>query len=1520
MEPRTSFRQSQHFSKHGLYDPNYEHDACGVGFIAHIDGEASHAIVTQGLKILENLSHRGATGADANTGDGAGMMVQIPDGFFRRETRRLQMSLPEPGQYGLGMFFLPTEPALCSSCVKAVEDVAQQEGCVVLGWREVPVDPEALGERAREDMPLIKQVFASVPGVSGQALEDRLYIVRKQIEKHFWDITQGDREKAYCVSFSMRTVIYKGLMMASQVMPFYHDLQSEDFVSALAVVHQRYSTNTFPSWSLAQPFRYLAHNGEINTLRGNLRWMRSRERNFKSERFGDAISKVIPVIEPGCSDSAALDNALELLARNGRNLSHSMMMLIPQAWGDMYPMGPDLRGFFEYHAGLVEPWDGPAAVAFSDGLQVGAMLDRNGLRPARFTITRDRLMVFASEAGVLDLDPSTILECGALRPGQMVLVDLQEKRVIRDYEIKMRLARQQPYRRWVEENHVLIHGFFNAVRAVEPDQGSLLTRQRLFGYTREDLRRILDVMASEGHEAVGSMGADQPLAVLSERPQLLYWYFKQLFAQVTNPAIDPIREELVMTLMTFLGSPDQILTEVPQHARLIKLKHPVLSNDDMERLRNLYDARFSACTLTIGFDPVADEGGKTLDDALQSLCSQAEQAGREGYRNIILSDRNLPDDKAPIPAVLAVSAVNQRLIEKRMRTSISLIMETGEAREVMHFAVLLGYGASAVNPYLAFESIADMAMRGQLFQEIGVAKAVENYVNAVCKGLLKIMSKMGISTLRSYRNSQTFQIIGLAPSVVDRYFPGTASPVGGIGLEGIAIEAVSRYRASRSEQADRTPLLEHGGHYQFAQDGERHLWTPDSIRFLQQATRTNDVAVYRQYADLINRQEKKQSTLRGLFKFRNVRPVPLSEVESAAEIAKRFVTGAMSFGSISKEAHETLAIAMNRLGGMSNSGEGGEDSDRFHAPPGTDNRCSAIKQIASGRFGVTIDYLVNARDLQIKISQGAKPGEGGQLPGHKVNKEIARVRHATPGVTLISPPPHHDIYSIEDIAQLIYDLKNANPKARVSVKLVSEVGVGTVAAGVAKGHADMILISGYDGGTGASPLTSLKHAGGPWELGLAETQQTLLLNGLRNRVRLQVDGQLKTGRDVAVAALLGAEEFGFATAPLVVCGCVMMRKCHTNNCPVGVATQDPELRKLYTGKPEHVVNYFMMVAEECREIMASLGMRTLDEMVGRSDLLEVNPAVDFWKAKGLDFSRLLMYTDFPQQARHCTQPQRHGLEGSLDYTIMKDVLDALDEGKPLRKELTIRNIHRTVGTLISSEIARRFGAAGLPEDTLTLVYQGTAGQSFGAFASRGMTMLLQGEANDYVGKGLSGGKIIVQAFPGTDFDPAANIIAGNVAFYGATAGEAYLNGQAGERFAIRNSGATVVVEGVGDHGCEYMTGGVAVILGPTGVNFGAGMSGGIAYVYDEHGTFDNQCNLATLDLELVSSEEDRKILKSLLEAHVRYTHSPKAKHILDNWVRLVPRFIKVFPMEYKRALGRLSREDAETERREVVQQ
>jgi glutamate synthase domain-containing protein 2/glutamate synthase domain-containing protein 1/glutamate synthase domain-containing protein 3 len=1496
----------------GLYDPGQEHDACGVGFVLNLSGKPSHAIIERGIEVLRNLMHRGATGADAFTGDGAGLLVQVPDAFMRDEAASLGFSLPAAGLYGVGMLFVPQDAAARESCRGLVRKAAEDEGLSCLGWRDVPVDASVIGEKARAEMPVMLQCFIASPGVQGEELERKLYLLRKQVERGS-DCPPGGPNGFYVASLSSRTIVYKGMMLGPQVPRFYTDLNHPSFVSAVAVIHQRYSTNTFPSWPLAHPFRFLAHNGEINTLRGNRNWMRAREGNLSSPLFGDDIRKVIPVLEAAGSDSANLDNALELLARGGRSLAHSMMMLMPQAWGHEYPMGPDLRGFFEYHAGLMEPWDGPAAVVFTDGRFVGATLDRNGLRPTRYTRMRDGFMVFASEAGVLDLPAADVVEKGALRPGQMLLVDLQEHRLFKDYEIKMQLARQQPYRRWVDENRIDVHGFYGAVGAVTPDAATLHANQLRFGYTREDTQIILDSMAGKAVEPTGSMGSDQPLAVLSEKPQLLYWYFKQLFAQVTNPPIDPIREELVMSLMTFLGTTDSILTEVPGHARLVKLKYPILSNEDMERIRTLNLPDFGSATLPMGF--AAPGSGRMLEAGIDRLCADAEAAIRGGARLLVLSDRGLPRDQVAIPALLAVSAVNQHLVRSGLRTQSGLLVETGEAREVMHMALLLGYGASAINPYLVYETVADMVARGELTVRVGVTQAIENYIKAACKGLLKVMSKMGISTLRSYRNAQVFEAVGLNRSVVDRYFEGTASRIEGIGLDEIAAEAAARHRLAFGESPR---LLPSGGQYRFRNDGERHLWTTETISLLQQATRTGDRAIYRRYASLINDQSQKQSTLRGLFSFTSGAQVPLEEVEPVSAIVKRFVTGAMSFGSISRETHETLAIAMNRLGGMSNSGEGGEDPARYKPLSNGDNRCSAVKQVASGRFGVTAEYLVNARELQIKIAQGAKPGEGGQLPGHKVEPEIARVRHSTPGVTLISPPPHHDIYSIEDIAQLIYDLHNANDEARVSVKLVSEVGVGTVAAGVAKGRADMILISGYDGGTGASPLSSIKHAGAPWELGLAETQQTLVMNNLRSRVRLQTDGQLKTGRDVVVAALLGAEEFGFATTALVVCGCVMMRKCHNNTCPVGVATQDSELRKRFSGRPEYVVNFFTMLAEEVRELMAELGFRTVDEMVGRADRLEVNRAIKFWKARGLDFSKVFHHVEAESDAVRCTQRQDHNIGEALDYRILPQLKDAIEKGRPAALSMPIRNTNRTVGTIVASRIARRYGNPGLPQDTIRLEFSGAAGQSFGAFCARGMTLVLNGEANDYLGKGLSGATIVVKPYPDAVYEAAANMVAGNVLLYGATAGEAFINGRVGERFAIRNSGANAVVEGVGDHGCEYMTGGRIVILGATGVNFAAGMSGGIAYVYDETGMFDANCNLEMVDLEMVLTKADEKELRGLIERHVALTGSPKGKAILGEWPSARQRFVKVLPMEYRRVLGQMSREDEATEREEVV--
>ncbi|NQU40221.1 MAG: glutamate synthase large subunit [Lentisphaerae bacterium] len=1504
-------------AKQGLYSPEYEHDACGVGFLANVNGKPTHAIIERGIEVLKNLLHRGATGADTSTGDGAGLLFQLPDKFFRRMAPSLMSDpLPPAGAYGVGMFFLPRDEKLRVACCRLVEETVESEGLTFLAWREVPTDGSVLGEQARVDEPSVMQSFIGSDTLRDDDLERKLYVVRRLIEKRVEAEYPSDR-MFYVPSFSCRTIVYKGLMMATQVPGYYADLGQPDVESAVAVVHQRYSTNTFPSWPLAQPFRTLAHNGEINTLRGNLNGMRSRERNMTSDVFGDDMPKVIPVIQPGGSDSAALDNTLELLVRGGRSIDHALMMLVPQAWGSKYPMGPNLRGFFEYHAGIMEPWDGPAALAFTDGRFVGALLDRNGLRPARYTLTKDGFFVFASEAGVLDLPAADTIERGALRPGQMLMIDLEHGHIQKDAEVKTQLARRQPYRRWVEENHLLIHGLFNDMNAIEPDRKTLLTRQRLFGYTREDRTIILGDMAMKGKEPVGSMGSDQPLAVLSEKPQLLYWYFKQLFAQITNPAIDSIREELVMSLTTFMGTTDRILTETPRHARLVKLRHPILSDDDLERVRSLKQPDFEALTIQIGFP--AGGNGTALKAALEQICSLAENAViRNHVRFIVLSDRDLPEEMTPMPALLAVSAVNQHLVRLGARTPMSIILETGEAREVMHMALLLGYGASAINPYLALEIVADMVLRNELDKPLSVPRGMENYVNALCVGLLKVMSKMGISTLRSYRSAQVFEAVGLNGPLVNTYFPGTASRIEGIGLDEIASEANARYNTAHPTSGYEDNLLPSGGMYKYRNDGERHLWSPDAIALLQRAAREENYDYFKEYSHLINDQEKQQITLRGLLKFKTGTPIPLEDVEPASDIMKRFVSGAMSFGSISREAHETLAIAMNRIGGKSNSGEGGEDPARFEPLPNGDSRCSAIKQVASGRFGVTSGYLASAKELQIKIAQGAKPGEGGQLPGHKVNEEIARVRHSTPGVTLISPPPHHDIYSIEDIAQLIYDLKCTNLDARVSVKLVSEVGVGTIAAGVAKAHADMILISGYDGGTGASPLSSIKHAGMPWELGLSETQQTLVLNGLRSRVRLQTDGQMRTGRDIVIAAMLGAEEYGFATSALVVCGCIMMRKCHSNTCPVGVATQDPELRKLYTGKPEHVVTYMRMLAESARELMAELGFRTIDEMIGRSDCLEMNEAIDFWKARGIDYSRILHRPEAPNSEVRCTIQQDHGVEGALDLELMPRLKEAIEKKMPIHIKLPIRNVNRTVGTIISGKIAKRYGDAGLPEDTITLEFKGAAGQSFGAFCCKGMTLILEGEANDYLGKGLSGARIIVKPEPDCGFIPADNIIAGNVLLYGATSGEIYVNGQVGERFAIRNSGAHAVVEGVGDHACEYMTGGRVVILGRTGVNFGAGMSGGIAYVLDEDGMFDNNCNLDMIDLERVEFEADIAELYGLIEGHVTHTGSALGCKILEEWEHYKRQFVKVFPTEYRRVLGQMMQDDEATEREEKV--
>ncbi len=1499
----------------GLYDPGNEHDGCGVGFIVNIEGAKSHAIIESGIRVLINLLHRGAIGGDLKTGDGAGILLQIPDTFLRRECKLLGIELPESFAYGVGMLFMPRYAETRALCMDIIEQIIESEGLGLLGWRNVPVEEDAISGKAKQDQPFIMQCLIHGRGMDNDALERKLYVIRRQIERRTQTFLK-DTDTFYIPSMSCRTIVYKGLFTGDQLPDFYRDLGDPDLVSPLAVVHQRYSTNTFPSWELAQPFRYLAHNGEINTLRGNLNLIRSRESSLESALFGYDIKKLLPIIDERGSDSACLDNILELLYSAGRTLPHAMLMLLPEAWGVKYPMGPDQRGFFEYHAGLMEPWDGPAAVAFSDGLRVGAMLDRNGLRPARYTVTKKGFMAFASEAGVLDFEPEEVAEKGALRPGQMILVDLEKGRILKDGEIKNHLARQQPYRRWVEENKITLRGFYSYVDSVEPDMSRLLFQQKLFGYSREDLQMILRPMASNGQEPIGSMGSDTPLAVLSEKNQLLYGYFKQLFAQVTNPAIDPVREELVMSLMTFIGNPGNILSEGPQNSRLIKLLHPILSNQDLRRIKNLDVAGFRSETLKIGFK--LKRSGNLLEEALEDLCSKAAHSLAHGKTLIILSDRDLPENLVPIPALIATSAVNRFLVRKGLRTSAGIILETGEAREVMHLALLLGYGATAVNPYLAFETIASMALSKELDNSLSVEEALENYINALCKGLLKIMSKMGISTLRSYRSAQVFEAVGLNSDLISKYFPGTASRVEGIGLEEIEKEAIQRHSYANDKAPDAPSILPSGGHYRLRKDGERHLWTPDSITKLQQATRKNDRPLYREYADSINNQAEKLFTLRGMFKLKETNPIPIEKVEPVSEIVKRFVTSAMSFGSISREAHETIAIAMNRLGGRSNCGEGGEDPDRYTPLPDGDSRCSAVKQVASGRFGVTTEYLINSREIQIKVAQGAKPGEGGQLPGHKVNEEIARVRYSTPGVTLISPPPHHDIYSIEDLSQLIFDLKNVNPQARISVKLVSELGVGTIAAGVSKGHADMVLISGYDGGTGASPLSSIRHAGSPWELGLSETQQTLVLNSLRSRIRVQVDGQMKTGRDVIIAALLGAEEYGFATAVLVVLGCVMMRKCNSNTCPVGIATQAPRLRALFKGKPEHIQNFFALVAEEVREYMAKLGFCKMDDLIGRSDLLEIDGAVDFWKSRGLDLSKILYRPECDENTPYrCIEPQQHGIDEVMDRKLISRAKDALETKKKISITLPIRNVNRAVGSMLSGEIARRYGHAGLPDDTISCRFKGAAGQSFGAFGARGLTLILEGEANDYLGKGLSGGRIIVKPYRGSDFNPSLNVIAGNVILYGATGGEVYILGTAGERFAIRNSGANAVVEGVGDHACEYMTGGRVVVLGDTGINFAAGMSGGIAYVFDPERQLDHRCNLEMVDLELVEEENDIDELKEMIRRHRKFTGSKKAAELLNNWDACLPFFVKVFPMEYRRVLGKMSKEDEATKRKEV---
>jgi glutamate synthase (ferredoxin) len=1497
----------------GLYDPRHEHDACGAGFVADLSGRRSHDTLRRALEVLHNLRHRGASGREEDSGDGAGVLLQTPHRFLAAECGRLGFALPSPGEYGVGMAFLPREPGPRRECESLFERAAREEGRPVLGWRSVPTDDSALGATARACRPGVRQVFfGRGTGVADEiAFERKLFVVRKRAEALVRESAIAGREAFYVASLSCRTLVYKGMLTAGRLTAFYPDLLDARVETALAVVHSRFSTNTFPSWSRAHPYRYLAHNGEINTLRGNVNWMRAREPSLASRLFGADLPRVLPVLDPDASDSGMLDNALELLTLAGRPLPHAVMMLLPEPWARDPEMDSARRAFYEYHDCLQEPWDGPAAVVFTDGIRVGAVLDRNGLRPARYCTTTDGLVVLASETGVLDLPPERIARKGRVEPGRMFLLDLAQGRVVPDDELKERVASERPYATWLADNLLALEDLPPAPAPASPNPGGLLTLQQAFGYTAEDLRILLPPMASEAHEALGSMGNDAPLAVLSGRPQLLYSYFQQLFAQVTNPPLDAIREERVVSLHNFLGPLGNLLEPGPEAARQVRLPSPVLTNEDLPRLHNL-DGTGGWRVITLqALYPVAG-GGAALEEAVAALCRQASEAVAAGASLIVLSDRGVDVGRAAVPALLAVSSVHHHLIAAGLRTRAVLVVETAEAREVHHLALLVGYGAGAVNPYLALDTCADLARRGRL-PGVDPDEAVANYRAAAGHGLLKVMSKMGVSTVRSYCGAQVFEAVGLDEAFVARYFPGTASRVRGIGIAVVAEEARARHARAFAPRAG-GGALESGGDYQWRRDGEHHLFDPHTVHKLQHACRRGDYEAFREYSRLVDDQSSRVCTLRGLFELLPAgAPVPPEEVEPVEALVKRFKTGAMSYGSISQEAHEALAIAMNRLGGKSNTGEGGEDPSRYQPGPGTDSRNSAIKQVASARFGVTALYLANARELQIKMAQGAKPGEGGQLPGHKVYPWIARVRHATPGVGLISPPPHHDVYSIEDLAQLIHDLKNANPRARVSVKLVAEVGVGTVAAGVAKAKADVILVSGHDGGTGASPLTGIKHAGAPWEIGLAEAQQVLVRNCLRDRVVLEVDGQLKTGRDVVVAALLGAEEFGFATAPLVALGCVMMRVCHLNTCPVGIATQDPRLRRNFRGDPAHVAHFMTFIAREVREWMARLGFRTLDEMVGRADLLGVRAGLAHYKARGLDFSRLFHVPEPPPGAgRRCLRGQDHALDRTLDRTTLLDLCrPALEWGRPVRASLPVRNTDRAVATMLGGEITRRHGGDGLPDDTVRLHFRGSAGQSFGAFIPRGLTLVLEGDANDYLGKGLSGGSIVVHPPAGCAFADTDHVIAGNVAFYGGTAGEAFVAGSAGERFCVRNSGVVAVVEGVGDHGCEYMTGGRVVVLGPTGRNFAAGMSGGIAYVLDETGRFPSRCNTDMVGLFPLDDLEEIEWVRDLVRRHAGPTGSSRAREVLGRWDEAVGRFVKVFPNDYRRELRMQARLRAE---------
>ena len=1462
-------------------------------------GKQSNEIVHKALEVLERMSHRGAVGADPKTGDGAGILLQLPDKFYQDAAGKLGIDLPEHGKYGTGIVFLPTDKNDRKICEDLFLKVIQQEAQNLLGWRDVPVDDSIIGDTARETQPVIKQVFiARSESLSDQlAFERKLYVIRKRLEQAVASSDIEQKDFFYITNLSSRTVSYKGLLMPDQVRKYFIDLQDESIESSLSLVHSRYSTNTFPTWDLAQPFRFIAHNGEINTLRGNINWFKSGERLLASELFGNDIAKIKPVIVEGGSDSATIDNVFELLALSGRSLPHAMMMLIPSVWERNKLMKPELRDFYKYQACLMEPWDGPAAIAFTDGKDIGAVLDRNGLRPARYIVTKKGLVVMASEVGVLEAEPEQIEFSGRIEPGKMFFIDTERGCIVDDSELKDTIASQKPYGKWIKDNIVELDDL-PSIAEKSKKTGEILPLIKSFGYTREDLKLILGPMAEDGKEPIGSMGNDTPHAFLSKKPQTLFDYFKQLFAQVTNPAIDPIREALVMSLDSFIGTGKNVLEESPEHSHKLRVQEPVLTNEQLEKICKIHMRGFKTKTIYTFFNAA---GEKEFIQALERVCFEAEYAIEQGYNFIVLSDRGVDKHNAALPALLAVSAVHHHLVDKAIRSQISIVVESGEPREVNHFALLYAYGADCVNPYLAYEAIEYLIKEKEI--EVDKTKAFKNYRKAVNEGLLKILSKMGISTLRSYRGAQIFEALGLSDQVIDKYFANTVSRVGGVTLEGIAQETLQKHAEAYPKREIEGPyLLSTGGVYQWKRDGEFHLWRPESIATLQDCVRKDDYSLYKEFAELINDQSKNPTTLRSLLDFKKTKSIPIEEVEPAKDIFKRFATGAMSFGSISKNTHETIAIAMNRIGGKSNTGEGGEDPARFIPLPNGDSAKSAIKQVASGRFGVTTNYLVNADEIQIKISQGAKPGEGGQLPGHKVSALIARTRYTTQGVTLISPPPHHDIYSIEDLAQLIFDLKNVNPKARISVKLVSEVGVGTVAAGVAKGHADMILISGGDGGTGASPRTSIRHAGLPWELGLSETHQTLVLNNLRSRVRLQTDGQLRTGKDVAVAALMGAEEFGFCTAVLITLGCVMLRHCHLNNCSVGVATQDELLQKKFQGRPEYVVNYMNFIAQDLREIMAKLGMRSIDEMIGRTDLLEVNEKIVPEKSKNIDFSKMLYKPFVPENVgTRCLIKQDHGIDKVLDRELIELTKDAIEKTEKVELELDIKNHNRTTGAMLSGRLCERRGERGLPEDTIKCKFNGFAGQSFGAFLAKGITFELEGMANDYVGKGMSGGKIII--YPGTKstYISNENIIAGNTCFYGAVSGEAYIKGMVGERFCIRNSGIYAVVEGVGDHGCEYMTGGRVVILGRTGKNFAAGMSGGIAYVYDTKGDFKDKCNMKMVELEELN-EEDKTTVYNLANNHYKYTDSSVAKNIIDNFAEEIKKFVRVIPIEYKRVL------------------